>query len=61
MLAFSQSFPAEMRAAFELWMQDESFEGIARRLDLAGPERGRALVRAAHARLREKFRGAGAS
>jgi hypothetical protein len=56
MLGFAETFPQEMRDALGLWMQDVSFEEIAIRVGLDGPARGRALVRAAQARLREKFR-----
>ena len=52
------TFPPEMRSALELWMNDHGFEAIAGSLKLESPERARALVRAAQARLRERFRGA---
>jgi DNA-directed RNA polymerase specialized sigma24 family protein len=50
------AFPAEMRAALELWSEDTPFDEIARRLDLPDASRARNLVRAAQARLRERFR-----
>jgi DNA-directed RNA polymerase specialized sigma24 family protein len=56
MLGFAETFPRPMRDALELWMQDVSFEEIAVRVGVDGPAGGRALVRAAQARLREKFR-----
>jgi hypothetical protein len=54
---YMSTWPAEMREALELWMDDRSFDEIAGRLALAGPDRARALVRAGQARLRERFRG----
>jgi DNA-directed RNA polymerase specialized sigma24 family protein len=53
---YSATFPVPMRQALELWMQDVGFDEIAVRLGVEGPERSRALVRAAQARLRERFR-----
>jgi DNA-directed RNA polymerase specialized sigma24 family protein len=55
--AFMATLPAAMREALELWLDDLSFEQIAERLSLGGPERARALIRAGQARLRERFRG----
>ncbi len=58
MMGFAQTFPAPMRAALDMWMKDATFEEIATQLGLEGPEAGRALARAAQARLRERFRDA---
>jgi hypothetical protein len=54
--AFMETFPAPMREAVRMWLDDEPFEAIAAALGLDGAERGRALVRAGVARLRERFR-----
>lgn len=54
--AFMATFPAPMRDAVQMWLDDEPFERIAEALGLEGAERGRALVRAGLARLRERFR-----
>lgn len=54
--AFMKTFPAPMRDAVQMWLDDEPFEHIAATLGLDGAERGRALVRAGLARLREQFR-----
>ena len=54
--AFMTTFPAPMREAVQMWLDDEPFERIADALNLEGAERGRALVRAGLARLRERFR-----
>ena len=54
--AVMATFPEAMRAAIELWMADEPFDRIAERLDLPDAAKARALVRAGHARLRERFR-----
>lgn len=51
------SFPSDMQTAVALWLQDADDAEIARRLGLGDPSRARALVRAAQARLRERFRG----
>jgi hypothetical protein len=51
------TFPPAMRRALELWLDDTSFEDIARAVGEPDAERARALVRAAQARLRERFRG----
>lgn len=54
--AFLATLPEPMQSAVALWIEDESFEAIASRLSLEGPEKARALARAGQARLREKFR-----
>lgn len=51
-----QTFPAPMQKALALWADETSFDVIARELSLDGPAKARDLVRAATARLREKFR-----
>lgn len=51
------TFPAEMRAALELWLDDLDDDDIARRLALPDGARARAVIRAGQARLRERFRG----
>jgi DNA-directed RNA polymerase specialized sigma24 family protein len=51
------TFPAEMRAAVRLWLDDVDPAEIARQLDLADPAKAKALIRAGQARLRERFRG----
>lgn len=51
------TFPDDMQRALRLWLDDTEFAEIARELGLAGPDRARALVRAAQARLRDRFRG----
>jgi DNA-directed RNA polymerase specialized sigma24 family protein len=51
-----ETFPAEMRAAVELWLVDADHDEIAATLGLASPAKARALVRAGVARLRERFR-----
>jgi hypothetical protein len=56
MRGYAETFPLEMQKALTLWMNDEGFEEIATRLRLESADRARALVRAAQARLREKFR-----
>ena len=61
MRAYADTFPPEMRQALELWMNDADFEEIARGVGVPSAERARALVRAAQARLRERFRGAATS
>lgn len=58
---YADTFPPEMKQALALWMKDESFDQIARSVGVATPERARALVRAAQARLRERFRGVASS
>jgi hypothetical protein len=54
---FAEQFPPPMRSALRLWTQDASFADIARELALADEAAARKLVRSAHARLRERFRG----
>ena len=56
MRSYVETFPAPMRHALDLWMRDASFEEIASELGLESPAEGRALARAAQARLRERFR-----
>jgi hypothetical protein len=53
---YVETFPAPMRAALDMWMQDASYGEIAARLGLESEDAGRALARAAQARLRERFR-----
>jgi hypothetical protein len=48
--------PESMRRAVELWMEDHGFDAIAEQLALPDAARARALVRAGHARLRDRFR-----
>jgi hypothetical protein len=55
--AFAETFPEEMQRAFAMWLDDASFAEIAERLEFESIERARAAVRAAQARLRERFRG----
>lgn len=50
------TFPAPMRRAVELWLDDTGFDAIGAELGVAGAD-ARALVRAGQARLRERFRG----
>lgn len=49
-------FPNAMRDALALWMEDIPYPEIASRVGVADADAARALVRAAHARLRERFR-----
>ncbi len=51
------TFPAEMRIAVIMWLDDAEPAEIAKRLDLDDPARAKALIRAGQARLRERFRG----
>jgi len=51
------TFPVEMRTAVIMWLDDADPTEIARKLDLDGPARAKALIRAGQARLRERFRG----
>ncbi|MCA9677551.1 MAG: hypothetical protein H6708_21765 [Kofleriaceae bacterium] len=53
---YMATFPAPMREALELWLDETSFDEIAARLGLEDARRARALVRAGQARLRERFR-----
>jgi len=48
--------PDEQRRALELWAQSETFEDIARALDLASAREAERTVRAVLERLRRKFR-----
>lgn len=48
--------PDLMRHALELWMADHGFAEIAEQLAIDDADRVRALVRAGHARLRDRFR-----
>jgi DNA-directed RNA polymerase specialized sigma24 family protein len=50
------AIPDEQRRALELWTQSESFEDIARELELAKPSDAERMVRAAIERLRRRFR-----
>lgn len=55
--AFIATFPADMRAAIKMWLEDADFDEIATRLgDGITEKRARDLVRAGKARLREQFR-----
>jgi hypothetical protein len=54
--AYLGTLPPPMVAALELWLDERDFAEVAARLGLDGAERARALVRAAQARLRERFR-----
>lgn len=54
---FIATFPADMKAALDLWLDDVPLADIATRLSLDDANRARALVRAGQARLRDKFRG----
>ncbi len=54
--ATAAGFPERMRRALELWMDDESFDAIARTLALADAHAARSEVRAAQARLRHHLR-----
>lgn len=51
-----ETFPPPMQRALALWTEDARFDAIATELALDGPDRARDLVRAATARLRERFR-----
>lgn len=55
--AHIKSFPADMRSALLLWLDDLDYASIASQLALDDATRARALVRAGQARLRERFRG----
>lgn len=50
------TFPAPMQRALALWADDHRFDAIASELALEGADRARDLVRAATARLRDRFR-----
>lgn len=54
--AYIATFPDAMRQALERWLDDTGFDDIAAELALPDAARARALVRAAQARLRERFR-----
>ena len=51
------TFPAAMRTAVIMWLDDAEPAEIAKKLDLDDPARAKALIRAGQARLRERFRG----
>jgi hypothetical protein len=51
------TFPPPMQRALALWADDTRFDAIAAELALDGADRARDLVRAATARLRDRFRG----
>lgn len=55
--AHIETFPAEMRTAIIMWLDDAPPTEIATALALADVGRAKALVRAGQARLRERFRG----
>ena len=50
------AFPDEMRRALELWSEDVPFDEIAAQLGVGDAGKAKNLVRAAQARLRERFR-----
>lgn len=52
-----RTFPAQMRDAILLWLDDVPPDDIAAQLALGDVGKAKALVRAGQARLREKFRG----
>ena len=52
-----RTFPAQMRDALFLWLDDVPPDDIAAKLALGDPGKAKALIRAGQARLREKFRG----
>lgn len=54
---YMATFPAEMRDALLLWLDDVDLSDIAARLSLGDAGQARALVRAGQARLRARFRG----
>ena len=51
------AFPEPMRTALNLWVDDRTYGEIAAQLRLADAAAAEKLVRAAKARLRERFRG----
>ena len=51
-------FPPPMQAALRLWLDEAGFDAIAAALALPDARAAQALVRAAQARLRARFRGA---
>ena len=50
-------FPPAQQRALSLWLDDQGFDAIALAMGLASAREAQALVRAAHARLRDRFRG----
>ena len=52
-----RTFPPQMRDAILLWLDDVTPDDIAVKLSLGDAAKARALVRAGHARLRDRFRG----
>lgn len=50
-------FPAAQQRALQLWLDDHGFDAIAAEMKLGSAREAQALVRAAHARLRDRFRG----
>ena len=52
-----ETFPAEMRTAVIMWLDDAEPAEIAAKLDQPDTGRAKALIRAGQARLRERFRG----
>jgi hypothetical protein len=54
--AYAAAFPGPMKRALDLWLEDHDFAAIARAVPLGSADEARALVRAAQARLRERFR-----
>jgi len=55
--AHIETFPADMRTAVTMWLDDADPAEIAATLELSDPSRAKALIRAGQARLRERFRG----
>jgi DNA-directed RNA polymerase specialized sigma24 family protein len=55
-IAFVETFPADMQRATRLWLDDRSVDEIATDLAVSAAQ-ATALVRSAKARLRERFRG----
>jgi DNA-directed RNA polymerase specialized sigma24 family protein len=55
-VAFIETFPADMQRATRLWLDDGSVAEIAKELSIT-PSQVTPLIRAAKARLRERFRG----
>lgn len=56
-VAHIAEFPAPQQRALELWLDDHGFAAIASTMGLVSAREAQTLVRAAHARLRERFRG----
>jgi DNA-directed RNA polymerase specialized sigma24 family protein len=57
LLAYAaDTIPAQHRRALELWAHDESFDAIARTLELRDAAEAQRIVRAAIERIRRRFR-----